>query len=53
MQLLLSNVFVLLLISVVSDMSEIFVNHIRKVRLSSGFMCQLDMFYDTWDVASR
>jgi hypothetical protein len=52
MQLLISNVFALLLISVVSDMSEFFLNHIRKIRPPSGFMWQSDMFYDTWDFAS-
>jgi hypothetical protein len=51
MQLLISNIFTLLLISVVSDMSEIFLNHIRKIRPPSGFTWQSDMFYDTWDFA--
>jgi hypothetical protein len=37
MQLLISNDFALLLISVVLDMSKIFLNHIRKIRPPSGF----------------
>jgi hypothetical protein len=37
MQLLIPNVFALLLISVVSDMSKNFLNHIRKIRPSSWF----------------
>jgi hypothetical protein len=38
LQLLISNVFTLLLISVVSYMSEFFLNHIRKIRPPSEFM---------------